>query len=106
LHIEKVVGMEKRIGRPPKGKRGPLVNLKLPVDQQPVYEACAKELGLTLGDFVALIMAQVFANSATSEAERDHFAIPDYITSQIEAHRKRVAQDAMFDQSKEGSRAA
>ncbi|MFD3407008.1 hypothetical protein ACFWUU_40370 [Kribbella sp. NPDC058693] len=100
--------MEKRMGpgRPPKGNRGPLINLKLPVDHQSVYEACAKELGLPLGDFVALCMAELFASRAQSAAEREHFAVPDYISAQILAHVKRAEQASMFEEPKEATRAA
>lgn len=92
--------MQKRTGRgrPPKGQRGPTIALKLPIDHAPVYEACAQELGIPVGDFVAMCMAQIFANGATSDAERAHFAIPDYITSQIVAKRERDAQMALVDQ--------
>ncbi|TCC33916.1 hypothetical protein E0H75_42440 [Kribbella capetownensis] len=92
--------MQKRTGRgrPAKGKRGPTIALKLPIDHAPVYEACAQELGIPVGDFVAMCMAQIFANGATSNAERAHFAIPDYITSQIAAKHERDAQMALVDQ--------
>ncbi|GAA2842423.1 hypothetical protein [Kribbella solani] len=101
--------MQKRTGRgrgrPPKGERGPSIGLKLPIDHGPVYEACAQELGIPVGDFIAMCMAQIFANGATSDAERQHFAIPDYITSQIAAKRKRDAQAALPDQ-REATQAA
>ena len=92
--------MEKRAGRgrPPKGNRGPTINLKLPLEHEPAYEADARELGLPIGDFIAMVMAQVYANGATSDAERTHFAIPDYIKAQINAKRERDAQLALLEQ--------
>jgi len=89
--------MERKTGRPPKGKRAPTVALKLPLEHAPVYEACAKELGLPIGDFIGMCMAQIFANGALSDAERAHFAIPSYITAQIAAKRDRDAQQALLE---------
>jgi hypothetical protein len=89
--------MERKTGRPPKGQRAPTVALKLPLEHAPVYEACAKELGLPIGDFIGMVMAQVFASGAASDAERAHFGIPSYITAQIAAKRERDAQEALLD---------
>lgn len=46
-----------RGGRKPKGKRAQ-VTLRIPEDQKPVFEAAAREAGMFLGDYVALVLAQ------------------------------------------------
>jgi hypothetical protein len=94
-------------GRPRKGNRAPTVAAKFPLDHASVYEACAKELGLPLGDFVALCMAELFASRAQSDAERDHFAIPDYIAVQLAAQHEQAAQaDLLVHVAEEATRAA
>jgi hypothetical protein len=80
-------------GRPWKGPRV-AQSVRFAPDHRMVYDAVAAEMGLPLSDLVALVMAQTFAASATSDAEREFFATPAYIVELMKAHRESAAQPA------------
>jgi hypothetical protein len=80
-------------GRPWKGPRV-TQSVRFAPDQKMAYDAAAAELGLPLCDYVALVMAELFVASATSEAEREFFAPPAYIAEAMKAHKQKKAKPA------------
>jgi hypothetical protein len=59
-----------RGGRKPKGNRT-AISCRVPADQKPLFEEAAREAGMPLGDYVAVILA-----------EHHGFPVPDYLLPQ------------------------
>lgn len=49
--------IKKRVGRKPKGDRE-AISCRVPSDHKPTYEDHAREAGMPLGDYVAVILAE------------------------------------------------